>query len=697
MRSDFEPWQTKGGLFGAVVDYTGLDPNTIAELSGTRWTANFTDYQLAGSVPATRITYWFPQAASEYKFVYPPDATTQAKLDTFAVATPIQHDSLLTSLNLVSSYTLLTFAQATSADTAALRFAKYTLAPEPPADPAPSTGGYPPQAGFNTDGSGDMWMAGNANVAAGYFGSDAFSTIIHELGHTLGLKHGHEISPNGALARDVDNHQFSVMTYRPFTDAPVHPITQEVEGSAPQSYMMFDIAALQSMYGANFGRLGKDDTYRWNGTTGQQLLNDQQAPNTGASSTGKIFSTVWTQGAASTYDLSNFVQDQVDDLRPGHWLTFSNGQLADLNVADQSPQFKALGNVYNALLYKDDLHSAVTNLTTGIGNDTLIGNDRDNVLKAGAGNDIINTAGGNDTVSGGAGADLIHFGPGHSTLRDSAADLNGDVVRDFGFGAVDVLGMRLDWNSVSIAANHTTIRAGGSTVALEGGFAGNGAFILSARGSGADAHTGVAYVNYLPNLAEGVSVAVPSINGVADQSFLTGDGSVHFTLEFKSAVSAFANSLGVYKVKADGSISDVHILFDNTLNVAASAHTVDLGAPGNGERIGFFLIQDGFRAYGHLADNLSFVAPGTTNQAATVDSGLAILKSATLGALAGAQVFHSSAALNPNGANQVLSGVKAGGQELQIGFEDLPNASGDRDFQDVVIGIHVTGDGFLFT
>ena len=46
---------------------------------------------------------------------------------------------------------------------------------------------------------------------------------------------------------------------------------------------------------------------------------------------------------------------------------------------------------------------------------------------------------------------------------------------------------------------------------------------------------------------------------------------------------------------------------------------------------------------------------------------------------------------------QVMSGVKPGGLELQIGFEDLPNATGDRDFQDVVIGIHVTGDGFLFT
>ena len=28
----------KGGLFGAAVDYAGLDANTIAEIDGWRWT-----------------------------------------------------------------------------------------------------------------------------------------------------------------------------------------------------------------------------------------------------------------------------------------------------------------------------------------------------------------------------------------------------------------------------------------------------------------------------------------------------------------------------------------------------------------------------------------------------------------------------------------------------------------------------------
>ena len=60
--------------------------------------------------------------------------------------------------------------------------------------------------------------------------------------------------------------------------------------------------------------------------------------------------------------------------------------------------------------------------------------------------------------------------------------------------------------------------------------------------------------------------------------------------------------------------------------------------------------------------------------------------------LSAAQVFHSFANLNPNHADQVLSGVTPDGHQLTIGFEDLPRATGDNDFQDVVVTIHVTPD-----
>jgi hypothetical protein len=39
--------------------------------------------------------------------------------------------------------------------------------------------------------------------------------------------------------------------------------------------------------------------------------------------------------------------------------------------------------------------------------------------------------------------------------------------------------------------------------------------------------------------------------------------------------------------------------------------------------------------------------------------------------------------------------VAPGGHELPIGFEDMPSASGDDDFQDVVVAVHLAGSGNL--
>ena len=67
-------------------------------------------------------------------------------------------------------------------------------------------------------------------------------------------------------------------------------------------------------------------------------------------------------------------------------------------------------------------------------------------------------------------------------------------------------------------------------------------------------------------------------------------------------------------------------------------------------------------------------------------------------ALALAQQAQAQGAMptfNPADASQVLSGVAPGGRELRIGFEDLPAATGDNDFQDVVIGITALPDDSL--
>ena len=324
---------------------------------------------------------------------------------------------------------------------------------------------------------------------------------------------------------------------------------------------------------------------------------------------------------------------------------------------------------------------------------TLVGTAHNDSLTGSAFDDSLSGGNGNDSISGGGGADRIVFGSGQSTLHDTLADMNGDTVVGLGTkNTLSITGSLIgrDHLSVTRADDAVTLGAGSTSIRLDGDFAG-GDFMAVARG-GAEASTTVSFVNYLPSLAEGVRVDPAAINGIANEPFLAGDGSVNFTLQFESAVSAFRNMLGYYKVAADGTIIDTHIAFSNTLDVPPGAKTVDLGTPASGERIGFFLIQDGFDLYGNLADDLTFRAPDGSGPA-DIDAGLPlVLISASRGALTAAPIFHAISTLNPDDAVQVLSGVSLGGRDLRIGFEDWQTGIGDNDFQDVVVSIHSSAD-----
>ena len=255
------------------------------------------------------------------------------------------------------------------------------------------------------------------------------------------------------------------------------------------------------------------------------------------------------------------------------------------------------------------------------GHDNLTGAAGDDTLYGGDGNDTIDGGTGRNTVSGGAGNDAFNFRSGANALRDTPADLNGDAITGFGSDdALDIQGALIGRTALNVATSATaaTVSVGGSSFEMTGDFSG-GDFMTVARGAGADAHTIVTFVPFLPSLSEDVSVDTASINGVANEPFLFGDGSVRFSLELKSAVSAFHNTLGVYTVAADGTIGGVRILFSDTLNVADAARMVDLGTPGEGARLAFFLIQDGFDFYGALPNDLTFVKPGTTDAANIAD------------------------------------------------------------------------------
>lgn len=370
-----------------------------------------------------------------------------------------------------------------------------------------------------------------------------------------------------------------------------------------------------------------------------------------------------------------------------------------------------------ATLVGDSAHNnmlgtaAAEALDGGVGNDTIDAGGGNDVVAGGAGNDTLRGEAGDDALyggtgsnilSGGAGADRFHTLDGADTIRDSLADLHGDTMAGFGANdAIDIVGTLVGRGDVAVTSGTggtgmpvSNVTIGGTTFQVEGDHSG-GDFMTVARGTGPDAHTLVSFQNFLPTLQEGTRVDAAKINGIANEPFLTGDGTVGFTAELKSAASTYANTLGYYKIAADGTISDVNILFNNTLNVAPGARTVDLGTPADGERVAFFLIQNGFSKFGALPDNLSFVTPGVGTPFDVDDGNTPILNSATLGTLTGASIFHSLSTLNPNDAIQVLSGTSAGGKELLIGFEDLPSATGDNDFQDVVISIKVDTNDFL--
>ena len=414
----------KGGLYGGAFDSSGLDANVRAILMDYRWTTTY-----GGDTAATLANFSFPQSAQDYLVV--PGYPAVEEVSEFSPMNEIEKTASRIAFDLVASYTQLKFVEVVSglASDATFRLAR---------DVSLSVSNFPPNDGIYA--KSDSRAAGDTFIGEGngwlstpvFFGTDQFTTIMHEMGHGFGLKHGHDATYNGKLEADRDDVEFSIMTYAAYIGADVSTALAAHVGSSAQSFMMYDIAALQAYYGANFDAVGAARTYTWDNTTGQQYINGAVAANTGTTATGKIFSTVWTQGATTTYDLSNFSDHQVDDLRAGQWLNFSTAQIADLN-SDAAPGTSAYnnlakGNIYNTLLYNGDTRSLISNLITGAGNDQITGNELNNILTANDGNDALN---------GGGGVDVLYAGDGNDSLAGGTS--TGGVNQLWGGEGIDTV------------------------------------------------------------------------------------------------------------------------------------------------------------------------------------------------------------------------------------------------------------------
>lgn len=232
-----------------------------------------------------------------------------------------------------------------------------------------------------TNGSA-VWFVDKAvhrAVPDAVLGDSGRYTLIHELGHAMGLAHaGHY---NGSfdksqVSHHEDSRSHTVMSYRGERTGHVHH--KNFWPSAPQ---LDDIEALQHKYGANHQTRNGDTVYGFNANTDRDFLrvNNEQ---------DKIVAAVWDGGGNDTLDFSGYKQDQKISLKAG---TFSDvgGLKGNISIA---------------------YGTTIENATTGLGNDVLVGNEVANTLRAGDGDDWLYGAEGADILWGGKGKDLFIYG-----------------------------------------------------------------------------------------------------------------------------------------------------------------------------------------------------------------------------------------------------------------------------------------------
>ena len=330
------------------------------------------------------LFFSFPTSANQYSYSGEPGQG-------FRQLAPELKDAVRQAFGIFSQYANLTFTETTS-NTADLRIAMTNLAID---DTPASARGYFPSDGAK---NGDLWLDTQTNWTPVKGNSD-FLTLLHEIGHTLGLSHpGYSMDPAHV------GHEYTIMSYQAWpTQEPPFPYSH-----VPQTPMLADIAALQYMYGANYNTRPLDTIYSWSPTTGETFID---GAGQGRPANNIIFMTIWDGGGVDTYDFSSYTKPISIDLRPGEWtnpgLTTSGPgegffQLPLLGLDDELGFVNARGSIANAYLFNGDTRSLIENANGGAGNDIIIGNQANNTLHGNGGDDTLFYTSGNDALFGDA-------------------------------------------------------------------------------------------------------------------------------------------------------------------------------------------------------------------------------------------------------------------------------------------------------
>jgi Ca2+-binding RTX toxin-like protein len=198
------------------------------------------------------------------------------------------------------------------------------------------------------------------------------------------------------------------MSYRDYPGQPDPEVRVATLNLYPTTPMVWDVKAIQFLYGHNTSTTGGDDTY-----TVPVLFND------------RLFRTINDAAGNDTLDAVNAVLGMVIDLHPG-----AGSQIGPM-VSWSGPDAASTGSSPTTLFLSTS--TLIENARGSFGSDRIIGNSADNRLDGYWGSDALNGDAGNDTLVGNRGFDTFQFsaGKGNDTVVDFLSGEDFIALADF--------------------------------------------------------------------------------------------------------------------------------------------------------------------------------------------------------------------------------------------------------------------------
>jgi Ca2+-binding RTX toxin-like protein len=272
---------------------------------------------------------------------------------------------------------------------------------------------------------------------------------VHELGHTLGLRH-----PDG-LPPELNYAQYTVMSYDWFT------LGDDFRGEGlPLTPMALDVSVLQASYGAPQANTGATYYYVNQSTpdvdggdgyvsSGTAYICIWDTAGTDTLAADPVFDSLINLNAATlnTAGLSGDLADVISDVAQTSRIFAGLSQRTQLEITDP---IRTAGGFFSSTLFGGARHPAGYTIAHGVtieegrggrGVDLIIGNAASNVLSGdsradelygGAGDDWLDGGWDDDRLFGGTGQDTLVGGGGGNYLRgeEGADSLSGGELFD---------------------------------------------------------------------------------------------------------------------------------------------------------------------------------------------------------------------------------------------------------------------------